>query len=107
MKDVRDFRASDVGGKALDLIFLDCHNWLASKALMQAVQKENLLSAQAFVVLHDTGLHPTSVRGLPLAASGHWAQMLAWPDPGHLAHQPVERLLATWLGAEAAGEWQR
>lgn len=97
-KDANQFTAADIGNEPVDLLFLDCHNYLVQQRLVQKVLSEGLLHPSGYIVLHDTGLHPKShVRG-----------SLPWPNASsqHWIHQPVERLLATWIAGAFPG-WNR
>ena len=87
-KDARALVLADVDNEPIDLLFLDCHDFLATRASLTRLLDKQMLSREAYVVLHDTGLHsrksnPTlKYERLP---NGKWV------------HQPVERLIADWL----------
>ena len=95
-KDAMNFMPSDIDYNPIDLLFLDCHARKASQHLLHTLLKHNLLRADGYVVLHDTGLHP-----LPLLPSS-----VKLPHAELWVHQPVERQLATWLQT-ADPSWQR
>ena len=92
--DASSFTADMIGREPLQLLMLDCHNYAASRQLLERILETDMLDVDGgFVALHDTGLHPRSA-----SSTG-----TAWR--GGLIHQPVERLLASWLGGRAS--WQR
>lgn len=93
LADARDFTPDMVGRVPLQLLMLDCHNYVVSRLLLERLLETEMLDADAFVALHDTGLHPPSARSVDTS----WR--------GGIIHQPVERLLALWLGGRA--DWQR
>ena len=92
-KDIALFESSDIHKLPVDLILLDCHDYPAQKAFVERILEDELLSPQGFIVLHDTGLHPSKA----VVGATQWRR--------HWVHQPVERLLALWLAN--LGGWQR
>lgn len=102
-KDANDFEAADIGHQPIDLLFLDCHNYQASVALVRRTLAGGLLSPSGYIVLHDTGLHARKV----LRSSLPWLDRNASTSGSrlHWIHQPVERQLATWI--ERQYGWQR
>ena len=86
--------------RTFDLVLLDCHDYNATRGSVMALLRQSLLSRDAFVVLHDTGLHPTRVRP--------WLPTI--PYRGGFIHGiPAERIFADWLriSGDPEGNWQR
>ena len=74
--------------------------------------KHGMLAPNAFVVLHDTGLHPLQ-NDLYIGNLASEHKKIAIPlhnDSNHrfgIAHQPVERLIVLWLRKyDCKGDWQ-
>ncbi len=91
LKDARRLSVNDIHRKAVDLVFLDCHAFYATQRALRNILKNNLLSRDGFVILHDTGLHTS---GAPAFAPSH-SQLNK--NPEGFIHQPVERLIAQWI----------
>ena len=88
-KDAVTLTPADVGGARIELLFLDCHAFYATRAVVELMLRHEMLTPDAFVVLHDTGRnHDPRMR---------------WTRNG--IHQPVERLIAQWLSSSHG--WQR
>ena len=88
-KDATLLTAEDIDRAPLDLLFLDCHAYDATRTTVRNLLRGRLLSPNAFVVLHDTGRNR--------------AAKLGWAQDG--IHQPVERLVAQWMSNELG--WHR
>ena len=50
--------ADDLDTQAIDLIYVDCHHYPATIALLRYVLTVGLLAPEGLIALHDTGLHP-------------------------------------------------
>lgn len=91
LKDATLLTLADIEHKPIDLLFLDCHSYNATRHTVTHLLAERMLTDGALVVLHDTGRnHNTD---------------LYWAKDG--IHQPVERLIAQWMSNELEGQWQR
>lgn len=112
--DAANLTAAHIDHQPVDLVFLDCHHYDATVALLRRLLRHNLMSRSALVVLHDTGMTNYAFdRGKP----PKWARDVTPDDPRlrptdakgrrFFIHQPVERLAAMWLQRyDCAGEWQ-
>ena len=89
-KDAAELTMQDIDDEAIDLLFLDCHCYYATKTTVENMLKFNMLSENALIVLHDTGKHL-------------YSKDLGWNRDG--IHQPAERLIARWLSGTQ--KWQR
>ena len=99
VKDARDVNASDLHHAPLDLLFLDCHDFSATTALLARLLGQTMLAHDAYVALHDTGLHPIPVfeGSRPIVGNER-----LW------IHQAAERKIADWLiHNDFRGHWQR
>ena len=113
-KNAANLTAADVDHEPIDLLFLDCHNYDASVALVKSILRQNLLSPTALVVLHDTGM---SELGFLRERFPGFARSIGPDDPRLMPpnqqgkrffiHQPVERMVSVWLTRyDCTGNWQ-
>lgn len=77
-KDIREVTPQDLDAAPLDLVFCDCHEYGAQLELLEKLDREGLLE-NAFLALHDTGLHPEKLLHTSTPTTGGWV------------HQPAER----------------
>ena len=100
VKDAARLEPADVDFEPLDLVLLDCHDFNATRATFRQLKRHGLLRPDAYLVLHDTGLHSRLVHPV--------LKDVAVPFRGKLIHQPVERIFADWLPvAYPSDGWQR
>eukprot|EP00966_Prymnesium_polylepis_P189305 4385776-Prymnesium_polylepis.1 len=100
VKDAARLEPADVDFEPLDLVLLDCHNFNATRATFRQLRRHRLLRPDAYLVLHDTGLHYRLMHPV--------LKDLVVPFRGKLIHQPVERIFADWLPAAYPSDgWQR
>ena len=71
--------AADVGGKPLDLIFFDCHDYSAQWDMFHRLRKESVITDDTVLSFHDTNLHPRQIV--------QWA----YPVEDGWVHQRIER----------------
>jgi len=93
MKDAADLTANDFDQMPIDLVLLDCHSYQASKHVLQTLWRLTLLAPNAYIILHDTGLHPHD----NYFSTNTLARFFSIVTEQGLIHQPVERLLADWI----------
>lgn len=89
-KDAARLTLSDIDFEPLDLLFLDCHAFYATKSVVDLVMKNAFLKPTAYIVLHDTGRN--------------YDKRLAYYSQDGI-HQPVERLIAQYIQSKYG--WQR
>ena len=98
IKDAIRLTAEDVDNTPLGMVFLDCHSFYASLHVLKVLTSQNLLTKNALVAFHDTGLHQHKAV---------WFQPAA-PDAIGFITQPTERILAQWLvWYDESSNWQR
>ena len=98
--DAAHFRPRMVDRRPVDLVFVDCHHYLATTTLLNRMLAAALLSDDAYVVIHDTGLHP---REIPPGVGDWW---LNRPSiDGKFLSSAAHRLAAAWLSNHS--NWQR
>jgi len=93
MKDAADLTSDDFDHKPIDMVLLDCHSYKASKHVLQTLWHLDLFAPNAYIVLHDTGMHPP---GNYFSKNSLADLFSILTDAGNI-HQPVERLLADWI----------
>jgi len=81
---------ADVDHEKIDVVFLDCHAFYATKHTVENMIQNQMLSENALLVLHDTGQHKRKAR------QHSWSR--------DYVHQPVERVFAQYMGQRG---WQR
>lgn len=89
-KDVALLQPEDVHGRALDLVFFDCHVLDAQMNMFVSFINKGLITDDTIIALHDTNLHPrkTAPWSYPVSdANG---------DAGFV-HQDVERKMVNQL----------
>lgn len=81
-KDARSVTPEDVDGEALDLVFFDCHDFIAELHMYFRLKDAGIITDHTVLAMHDTNLH--------------YAQFasFAYPVQGGFVHQPAERKLA-------------
>jgi len=84
-KDAGLVSATDVGGKPLDLVFFDCHDYSAQLNLFHRLRREFIITDDTLLSFHDTNLHPKQIVG--------WA----YPVEDGWVHQNVERRMVNEL----------
>jgi len=89
-KDAVTLTMADIDHKPIDLLFLDCHAYYATKNTVENLLAHKMLSENVIIALHDTGKHRQI------------AHPLVWSRD--YVHQPVERIFAQYLSLRG---WQR
>lgn len=81
-KDARSVVPSDVDDQALDMVFFDCHDFIAELHMYFRLKDAGVITEHTVLAMHDTNLH--------------YAQFatFAYPVQGGFVHQPAERKLA-------------
>ena len=92
VKDASSLTFEDIDGEPLDALLLDCHAFTSTQKVVRHILKNKFLSPNGFILLHDTGLHPSP------SPSANPERINV--DPPGLPHQPVERLIAQWIQHE-------
>ncbi len=95
-KDLRDLVPADIHDRTLDLLFFDAaRDSLEAKQTAFDSLADNL-SAEALVVIHDTGVWKREFMGAQTAAIKNGI----WITQDLYVHQPNERVFAKWLVGE-------
>jgi hypothetical protein len=81
-KDARLLTPDDVGNAPLDLLFLDCHDYVIQFDVFHRLRNEGVVTDKTIIAMHDTNLHPTQ--------TVHWA----YPVGEGWVHQNCERRMA-------------
>jgi hypothetical protein len=84
-KDIAHVTAADLCGRAVDLVFFDCHVFEAQIAAFRNLRAQHIITDATYVAIHDTGLHPRQFASTSYAVSGGWV------------HQPSERQMVNEL----------
>lgn len=92
-KDLRDLAPADIQDRTLELLFFDAaHDSLETKQTAYDSLADNL-SAEALVIIHDTGVWRKEFMGAQTVAIKNGT----WITPDLYVHQPNERAFAKWL----------
>jgi predicted O-methyltransferase YrrM len=80
-KWAKDVTPEDFDGRALDLVFFDCHDYAQQLEAFHTLSRAGVIARATIIALHDTGTHPRKL--LPWAFRG---------GEGYV-HQTAERQL--------------
>lgn len=61
VKNALELRAADVGGRPMDLVFFDCHDYDIQMRMYNAFVKAGIINETTVLALHDTNLHPQKI----------------------------------------------
>ena len=84
VKSASEVTMQDLNSIVFDLVFFDCHNYEAQLKLFTMLNNNDLLSPTAFLVLHDTNLHPSKITTDSIQHKDGWIHQIA---ERHLANE--------------------
>ena len=84
-KNALELSTADFSGLPVDMVFFDCHDYIAQIGLLQNLQEKGIITDSTILALHDTNLHPKKYTKASYSLNGLWV------------HEPTERRMVNYL----------